>query len=63
MVTYATLEVLHCAFAQGDAFAQGSFEAIHDSQHEDGGVARSPNEQKNLLPRHIIIREHQDIKN
>jgi hypothetical protein len=57
MVTYDTLEVLHCAFAQG------SFEAIHDSQHEDGGVAGSPNEQKNLLPRHIIIREHQDIKN
>jgi hypothetical protein len=41
-----SIVLLHRA---GDAFAQGSFEAIHDSQHEDGGVARSPNEQKKLV--------------
>jgi hypothetical protein len=51
------VEVLHCAFAQA------SFEARHDSRDEDGGVAESPDETKNLLLRYMIIREHQDIKN
>jgi hypothetical protein len=48
------VEVLHCAFAQA------SFEARHDSRDEDGGVAESPDETKNLLLRYMIIREHQD---
>jgi hypothetical protein len=42
-VTDATLEVLHCAFAQG------SFEATHDSRDEDGGVAGSPDEQSECI--------------